>query len=126
MDTFILLSMIFLHIVDDYKLQQGLLVNLKQKSFWKEYIEKDSKYKFDYIVALIMHSFSWSFMIMLPIAFVFNFQISLLFVIAFVLNLIIHAIVDNLKANKFKINLIVDQSIHIIQIVITFLILFVL
>ena len=32
-------------------------------------------------------------------------------------------IVDNLKANKLKINLMTDQIIHIIQIIITFILL---
>jgi len=42
-----------------------------------------------------------------------------MFAIAFVINLTIHAFVDDLKANKKKINLIVDQSIHISQIIVT-------
>jgi hypothetical protein len=45
-----------------------------------------------------------------------NFQINLLFGIIFSLNVIIHAIVDNEKANKFRINLWVDQLIHLAQI----------
>lgn len=42
--------------------------------------------------------------------------------ISIVVNMVIHAIVDNLKANVKIINLIQDQSIHLIQIAITFLI----
>ena len=61
----ILLTMIFLHIVDDYYLQ-GILAQMKQKKFWKEQAP-DEKYKYDYIWALIMHGFSWAFMIMLPL-----------------------------------------------------------
>lgn len=34
-NVFVLLSMIFLHIVDDYYLQ-GILVSMKQKSWWEE------------------------------------------------------------------------------------------
>ena len=37
----------------------------------------------------------------------------------FCINLIIHAIVDNAKANEKQINLIKDQLIHISQIIIT-------
>ena len=55
-------------------------------------------------------------MIMLPIAVVMNFQIDLLFGIIFGLNVIIHTIIDNEKANKFRINLWVDQLIHLVQI----------
>jgi len=35
-------------------------------------------------------------------------------------NTLIHAIVDDLKANKHKINLIQDQTIHFMQILLTF------
>jgi hypothetical protein len=107
--------MIFCHIVDDYYLQ-GILAKMKQKSWWKENAPDDKHYKYDYIWALIMHAFSWAFMIMLPIAFVMNFEIDILFGIIFTMNAAIHAIVDNEKANKFKINLWVDQLIHLAQI----------
>ena len=112
---FVILLMIFCHIVDDYYLQ-GILAKLKQKSWWKENAPDDIHYKYDYIWALIIHAFSWAFMIMLPIAFVMNFEIDLLFGIIFGINVIIHAIVDNEKANKFRINLWVDQVIHLAQI----------
>jgi hypothetical protein len=109
--------MIFCHIVDDYYLQ-GWLASAKQKKYWEENAT-DKMYKYDYIWALLMHSFSWSFMIMLPIALILNFKISILFLIIFVCNMALHAATDNLKANKFKINLIVDQIIHLGQIIIT-------
>lgn len=109
--------MIFAHIVDDYYLQ-GILASLKQKSWWKNQKSYKPMYKYDYIVALIMHAFSWSFMISLPILYL---GFTKWIVVAIILNTIIHGIVDDLKANKGKINLIVDQSIHIIQIVITWI-----
>ena len=115
----IFLTMIFLHIVDDYYLQ-GILAQMKQKKFWKEQAP-DELYKYDYIWALIMHAFSWTFMIMLPLIFVS--PISLAFYVIFVVNLAIHAYVDNLKANKHKINLWQDQLIHLAQIILTFIIL---
>ena len=94
----LLLTMIFLHIVDDYYLQ-GWLASAKQMKYWQNNAP-DKMYKYDYIWALIMHSFSWSFMIMLPIAYIQHFNISLLFLIMFSVNLVIHALVDDLKANK--------------------------
>ena len=111
---FVILLMIFCHIVDDYYLQ-GILASMKQKKWWKENAP-EKMYKYDYIWALIIHAFSWAFMIMLPITFVMNFQIDILFGIIFGINVIIHAIVDNEKANKFRINLWVDQLIHLAQI----------
>ena len=115
----IFLTMIFLHIVDDYYLQ-GILAQMKQKKFWKEQAP-DELYKYDYIWALIMHAFSWTFMIMLPLIFVS--PISPAFYVMFVVNLAVHAYVDNLKANKHKINLWQDQLIHLAQIILTFIIL---
>lgn len=115
----IFLTMIFFHIVDDYYLQ-GILAQMKQKKFWKEQAP-DELYKYDYIWALIMHAFSWTFMIMLPLIFVS--PISPAFYVIFVVNLAIHAYVDNLKANKHKINLWQDQLIHLAQIILTFIIL---
>ena len=116
-NIFILLAMIFLHIIDDFKLQAGVLNYLKQKSWWKEQKEYRDLYKYDYIPALILHGFSWSFMIMLPIAISLKFNIGW-WAIAYIVNAAIHSFVDDLKANKLKINLIVDQTIHIIQITI--------
>lgn len=114
---FIVLLMIFCHIVDDYYLQ-GWLASAKQKKYWQENAP-EKMYKYDYIWALIMHSFSWAFMIMLPIAFTKDFDLGVSFLIVFILNLYTHAIVDDWKANKRKINLWIDQLIHIWQIVFT-------
>jgi hypothetical protein len=88
---------------------------MKQKKWWQENAP-DNQYRYDYIWALIVHSFSWTFMIMLPIAVVMNFKISILFGIIFGANVILHAVIDNEKANKFRINLWVDQILHIAQI----------
>lgn len=117
---FILVLMIFMHIVDDYYLQ-GWLASAKQKKWWQENAPQ-KLYRRDYIMALVMHSFSWAFMIMLPIAIDRQFEVSWIYAVALIVNATIHGIVDNLKANKLKINLIQDQSIHIMQIVITFIV----
>ena len=120
MNEFTLFSMIFMHIVDDYCLQ-GILASMKQKVWWQENTS-DVMYRFDYIVALIAHSFSWAFMIMLPIVVTYQFGIDPhVYSIALFANLVVHAIVDDLKANKKKINLVVDQSIHLVQILVTWL-----
>ena len=118
MTYFIILAMIFAHIVDDWVLQ-GKLANFQQRSWWLE-VAPDELYKHDYIMALVIHSMSWSFMIQLPLAyFHFGFDVSLGFVIAFVVNAFIHGIVDDLKANRHKLNLITDQLIHLAQIFVT-------
>jgi hypothetical protein len=115
---FVLILMIFCHIVDDYYLQ-GWLASAKQKQWWKDNAP-DKLYRFDYIWALLMHSFSWSFMIMLPIAISQGFDVNWVFGLMLVINTAVHAFVDNLKANVKVINLWVDQSIHMLQIIYTF------
>lgn len=111
--VFIFLFMLFCHIVDDYYLQ-GWLASAKQKSWWEKNAP-DKMYRNDYKVALVCHSFSWTFMIMLPIAIATSWNMGWLF-LAYPINMIIHMIVDDLKANKKKINLIQDQNIHLAQI----------
>lgn len=118
----LLIFMIFAHITDDYYLQ-GWLASAKTKNWWKKNAP-DKLYSKDYIMALFCHSLSWSIMVFLPILIysLYN-QIDLnWFYLVLPINLIIHAVIDDLKANKFKINLIIDQSIHFIQIFITWLI----
>lgn len=109
---------IFLHIIDDYGLQ-GILASMKQKKYWEENAP-DNLYKYDYIWALIMHSFSWSFMIMLPLFFISNFIFNFPLIVIFVWNIICHAIIDNAKANEHLINLWEDQILHICQLLITY------
>lgn len=121
---FVILWMLFNHVFDDYFLQ-GCLANLKQEEYWKKNIPENlyEFYRDDYLVALLMHSISWSFMIMLPIAFVMSFNVDLVFVVFFFLNVIFHAVVDDMKANRKTINLVIDQSIHIFQVLFTCLLL---
>ena len=117
----ILISMVFCHIVDDYYLQ-GWLASAKQKSWWDKN-SPDKLYKHDYIAALFMHSFSWTFMMMLvPTICIILFG-GRYYPLVFVANLIIHMITDNLKANVKVINLWQDQLIHMIQIIGTFIVL---
>lgn len=117
--------MIFCHVVDDYYLQ-GWLASAKQKKWWEENAP-DSLYKNDYKVALLVHSFSWAFSINLPVLVyaLLTQVLSSIIIPYFILlgvNVIIHCVVDNLKANKLKINLLTDQIIHLIQILISWVI----
>lgn len=113
--AFVLLAMIFCHIVDDYYLQ-GWLASAKQKEWWKENAPQ-RMYRYDYIMALLMHGLSWSFMILLPVAVYSELNVSLAFVLMFILNAFLHCNIDNEKANEKTINLIADQILHLLQIV---------
>ena len=113
----LLLLMILMHIVDDYYLQ-GILASMKQKKWWIKQEGYKSLYKNDYKMALLMHSMSWSIMILLPAIFILNTNQYALFAI-FIINTFIHYHIDDLKANKKQINLIFDQTVHMMQIITT-------
>lgn len=148
--SLIFLTMVFFHTIADYNLQ-GILASMKQSQWWTEMFcddmeklskrkdilpEKVFEYKMnaiqdafhkshnDFIMALFMHSFSWAFMIMLPILYYYHFDTSMIgeaFYISFAINTIIHMYVDHMKANMKKINLVTDQLIHLVQITFTFI-----
>lgn len=117
----ILSLMYLLHIIDDFVFQPICLSKLKQKSWWENNIKDKNelkKYGNDYITALIMHSLSWAIMIHLPLFLYVSDDVFL--AISIVINMLIHCEVDDLKANCKKLSLTQDQTIHIIQIGITF------
>lgn len=115
----VLLCMIFLHLIDDYKLQ-GILANFKQKEWWKQNAPYE-KYKYDYIVALFEHAFMNSFMIHIPI-YLWICKNELALTVTIIISTILHAIVDNGKSNKKIYNLFQDQFVHILWIINLFLI----
>lgn len=112
----IVLFMILFHIIDDFILQPISLSNLKQKKWWKKQEGYSDKYKDDYKVALAIHSISWSIMIHIPLVIMFPSLGQLALLISFIVNAVIHYFIDDLKANKLKINLFEDQMVHFCQI----------
>ena len=123
----VLLLMYLFHIIDDFVLQPICLSKLKQKRYWIEECKKYNlnilKYDTDYITALLIHGLSWSIMIHVPLMFLGGIRDDFFLLLSVLLNTVIHAIIDNLKANKLKINLDVDQCLHGFQIVITWIVL---
>ena len=103
------------HLVADYTLQ-GWLADGKQKSWWLRICDGDlpDKYKYDYVAALVCHSLYWSIFVCSV------FHDSELFLATIAVNALVHAVVDDLKANRMKINLIADQLLHLLQILVTF------
>ena len=112
----IVLFMILFHIIDDFVLQPISLSNLKQKKWWEKQEGYSDKYKDDYKVALAIHSISWSIMIHIPLVIMFSSLGQLALLISFIVNAVIHYFIDDLKANKLKINLFEDQMVHFWQI----------
>lgn len=117
----LILFSILLHCIDDFVLQSAFLANGKQKRWWRnQNISWWELCKNDYIVCLIIHGLEWALLTFLPILIL---EKSSWFILIIILcNSGIHSYVDNLKANKEKINLITDQVIHVCQILITYFI----
>ena len=119
----VLLGMIYMHVIDDYVLQ-GVLAKMKQKEWWNEVAPygtlDDSIYRRDYVAALLAHGFSWSFSVSIPLlAYAFFAHVPSLakFMCAMIPgNALIHAYVDNAKANRKCISLVTDQALHMLQI----------
>lgn len=122
MKALILITMVFLHIMDDFYLQ-GILAQMKQKKWWEKQTT-DEQYKHDYIAALIVHGFSWSFMVHLPftglIVLLDSFEDVSVLVLSLIVHAAVHALIDHFKANKHAINLIEDQLLHATQIWVIF------
>ena len=120
---FTILLMICLHIIADFLVQNDFLAKFKQKKNWEEYIAKNKNYKYDYISVLFAHAFSWSFITFFPLYLSIDHpKKGYIFAVIVIINTLIHSFVDDQKCNKFRINLIVDQSCHLIQIILTFIV----
>lgn len=116
----LILIMLLLHFFSDFTLQ-GLLIELKQKKWWEEMLPKYGlkdlgKYRYDYIAGITCHSLYWALITFLPLI---SYEVWPGIVIT---QAIAHGIIDDLKANRGKLNLIEDQLLHLAQIVITWLI----
>lgn len=114
----VLVLMLLGHLVADYTLQ-GWLADGKQKKWWQKCFggEIPAKYRNDYKAALWCHALYWSIFICAP------FYASAYFLVAVSLNTVVHAVIDDLKANRGKINLVQDQLLHVGQILLTFCVL---
>lgn len=116
----LLAVMFFCHIVDDFYLQ-GLLAQMKQREWWRRNAP-GRLYRNDHVMALFEHAFSWSFVMSLPLLVVAvrtdNEGLMQLLLVGYIVNTIIHAYIDNRKANRQVINLIQDQSAHFVQIIV--------
>jgi hypothetical protein len=126
----LLIAMYFFHTLADYNLQ-GWLASAKQKKWWEANCP-DELYKDDYVTALYTHAFVWTCCIFIPplvYAWYYEYNLdryTIIINIVFLFNMLIHKFIDDLKANKKKINLKQDQFSHTIQIYITYAIFLVL
>lgn len=120
----ILAAMLFLHLFADYNLQ-GDLSKLKQREWWRKSTVRHI-YDNDYKMALFEHAFAWSFVMSLPLLVIaiadHNIFLAWIVVIGYLPNTLIHAAADDWKANLQALNLTEDQTIHIVQILLTWIV----
>lgn len=133
-----LLACIGLHLLADYALQ-GCLSDLKQKRWWAAQMRQlyesfdkkyqtyelkwkiQQKYKYDYMAGLFCHALMWTLVTFFPLMW---FCSPWAFTCAVLANTLVHFVVDHMKANVYRLNLVQDQLIHFIQVVATVLITF--
>lgn len=117
------LFMVLLHLFADFTLQ-GILADLKQRSWWRAQCQRhgvpSSMYEYDHICGLVCHSLYWTLLTFSPLIFLWSSAMQALAIV--VINTVIHAVIDNAKANRYKINLIQDQILHLAQIAFTMVI----
>ena len=112
-----MLGIVFLlHIFADFNMQIGAgLDKFKQWRWWWDQIPSHGdwkKYKDDYKVALLLHSYQWSLVTCLPLIMCGGW----VYLSSVAAHAAVHCVVDDLKANRMFINLVQDQAIHALQV----------
>ncbi len=121
----LVLLILLLHFYSDFNLQIGAkLDGMKQKIWWRRQFKKlkmdavDAKhYGYDFKCALLIHAFVWSILTFAPLIYLTKSVVGILAIV--VVNALLHAKIDNAKANEYFLNLIEDQAMHLIQIALT-------
>lgn len=114
----VLILMLLAHFFADFHLQD-ILADMKQEQWWKKQEGYNSKYKYDYIAALVIHSAEWTLWMMLPLMLLPHIDLGIFPLLA-ALNMVVHSLTDNSKANYKDISLVQDQIIHLTQIAFTY------
>ena len=125
-----------LHLIADYFLQ-GCLSDLKRKRWWSDQIKKlykdydgyhksfewqyllVKKYKYDYMAGLFCHALMWTLVTFFPLMWYCS---PCVFTCVVLVNTSVHFVVDHMKANVHRLNLVQDQLIHMTQVIATVLI----
>lgn len=118
----LVLLVLLLHFYSDFNLQIGAkLDGMKQKIWWRRQFKKlkidavDAKrYRYDFKCALLIHAFVWSILTFAPLIYFTKSVVGILAIV--VVNALMHAKIDDVKANEYLLNLIEDQVMHIVQI----------
>lgn len=117
-----------LHFISDFNLQIGArLHEMKQKEWWTRMFEEygiidNKKYRNDWFVCLLIHSFVWTAITFAPMIWLYGNKFITYCVLGF--EFVVHAMIDNAKANDMTINLVEDQLWHLGQIALGMIMIF--
>lgn len=118
----LIILILVLHFISDFNLQIGAgLHETKQKEWWTRMFKDhgiidNKRYRNDWLVCLLIHSFVWTVVTFAPLIWLHGNEFTTYIVLTF--EFVIHAMVDHVKANDKIINLAQDQMFHLVQIAI--------
>ncbi len=112
--------MLLLHVVTEFVLQPVALLRLKQKTYWEQ-PEHPNGGKDASAMAIAINTILWSVMIMLPLMY-YSTEGDLILLLVFLVNMLVHAYIDEYTTNRHKLTFVTAQSLYLLQLTITFLI----
>ena len=112
--------MLLLHVLAEFVLQPVALLRLKQKTYWEQ-PEHPNGGKDASAMAIAIYAILWSVMIMLPLMY-YSTEGDLILLLVFLVNMLVHAYIDEYATNRRKLTFVTAQSLYLLQLTITFLI----
>ena len=112
--------MLLLHVLAEFILQPLALCKLKKKSFWEQ-PERQNGGTEASCMAITINSIMWTIMIMLPLM-CCSLVEDLFILLVFLVDMAIHAFVDEYFTNRQMLTFATTQSIYLAQITLTFLV----
>lgn len=112
--------MLLLHVVAEFVLQPVALLRIKQKTYWEQ-PEHPNGGKDASAMAIAINAILWSVMIMLPLMY-YSTEGDLILLLVFLVNMLVHAYIDEYTTNRHKLTFVTAQSLYLLQLIITFLV----
>lgn len=112
--------MLLLHVVTEFVLQPVALLRIKQKTYWEQ-PERPNGGKDTSAMAIAINAILWSVMIMLPLMY-YSTEGDLILLLVFLVNMLVHAYIDEYTTNRHKLTFVTAQSLYLLQLIITFLV----
>ena len=112
----LLVLMVALHTIEDFHVQ-GIMAQMKQRSWWVNNAPSP-KYRYDHLPVILLHGLEWAVFVSLPLMWASDWSLPDWFCALIAAMGLVHSVIDHLKANMLKINLVQGQALHMVQIAI--------